>query len=92
MVSGVLRRTGVGGGVPAPSPSGSSSPPPIINDDRLEEEQHTIMRPTPANIGIAILDVYYYNHIFYSNVYPIIWYFSVDETSPPLKIPNLADM
>jgi hypothetical protein len=91
MVSGVSRRTGVGaaGGVPAPAPASAS--PPIIREDTLEEEQHTIIRPTPANIGTAMLDVYYYTHIYFYNVYTIIWYPSVEE-EPPLKIPNLADM
>jgi hypothetical protein len=70
MVYGVSRRTGVGGGVgvpapaPAPAPAPEESSPPIIIEATLEDEQHTIIRPTPANIGIDMLDVYYYTHIF----------------------------
>ena len=38
------------------------SSPPIIIEATLEDEQHTIIRPTPANMGMAA--IVYYNSIF----------------------------
>ena len=42
-------------------PSGTFfSSPPIIREATLEEEQHTIIMPTPANIGTAAIVLLYF--------------------------------
>jgi hypothetical protein len=40
---------------PAVDPVGVSSPPPPIIIIAELEEQHTIIRPTPANMGMAAI-------------------------------------
>jgi hypothetical protein len=49
--------SGVSVPAPAPAAAGVSSPPPIIIIAELDE-QHTIKRPTPANIGMAAIFVF----------------------------------
>jgi hypothetical protein len=54
IVSGVLRRVGVGSGAvvgPALAPDESSPPPALIEEDTLEEIQHNIITITPMSFG-----------------------------------------
>jgi hypothetical protein len=60
IVSGVLRRIGVGSGTgagPVLEDSSSSPPPALIAEDTLEEIQHIINTITPMSFGSIFFTV-----------------------------------